>query len=87
MPESLNIKDHNRLILVTCSSPPKHEEAMQKPANAPVPIRARSFSEGERMRTGGTMAVTVTVNPAAVSEAIVTRVGESNSMSSSRRGP
>jgi len=87
MPESLNIKDHNRLILVTCSSPPKHEVGDAETGERPRPNKGTELSEGERMRTGGTMAVTVTMNPAAVSEAIVTRVGESNSMSSSRRGP
>jgi hypothetical protein len=46
MPESLNIKDHNRLILVTLSSPPKHEVGNAETGKRPRPNKGTELCGG-----------------------------------------
>ena len=46
MPESLNIKDHNRLILVTFSLPPKHEVGNAETGERPRPNKGTELFGG-----------------------------------------
>jgi hypothetical protein len=52
MPESLNIKDHNRLILVTFSSPPKHGVGNAETGERPRPHKGTQLFGGREHAYG-----------------------------------